>query len=536
MRKEKVKKILSITALVILTIIFFSYNIVICVDSSHYTWLSNLIGDRASFQNWDVARGIVFPMIIHILTVICGENVISLQIGMFIAYVTVLGVTYEILKEMDEEFKFNKFSKIALIILAVFLIILNPLIYGYYHVILTEFVSMTACIVASYFAWKWIECNFETSKIKYIIYTLYFGCSMAFMWHLKQPYVLTILAPVIISIILSYIKNWNWKNVLQRAVSLVVCGITLLVSIKLWNFTLVHYNVVIDQGRTSSGFLSGQILAGMTEYHYIEDKEEYTKEKITENEKISQEDKDKINEIIDGNSKQYKNYALYECANNTKIKVLYSKEEAVSVAEALKFEMSAFFEDPNSIIKGYVCNYFTTIGLFKAQTVEASAVATYELTWSDTYENSFIGYNTYREMINDLGVPEYYYSYIENYVGVNRQIKFVNMYMTSLSLITIYTFKLFLLASPILAIAAFIKFIVLKVKKYENKKLRIYELLTILYGYAFLNVLMNAVLGALIDRYVISSYIAVNLALLIHFGYLCTMIIEKIKLKQAERK
>ena len=88
---------------------------------------------------------------------------------------------------------------------------------------------------------------------------------------------------------------------------------------------------------------------------------------------------------------------------------------------------------------------------------------------------------------------------------------------------------MYLLFAPILFIISFIKFIILKIKKAENKKIRIYEILTILYGYSFFNVLMYSVLGALIDRYAISSYLAVNVGILIHLTYLCILVINKIK-------
>ena len=535
MKKEEIKQALVTLVILTLTIIFFSYNIVICVDSSHYCWLASLLGDKASFNNWDVARGIVFPAIISILTKLFGKNVISLQIGMFIAYSAVLVICYLIYRDIDKEFKLNKFLKIALVILSIFLFVLNPLILGYYHTILTEFVSMTACIMASYMAWKWIELNFTESKIKYILYTIYFAISMAFMWHLKQPYVFTILAPLIISTILSIIKQFNWKNILQRAITIITCVITLFLSLKLWNFTLNNGGVKIEEGRTSSGFLSSQILSGMTEYYVIPEGEQYTIENITNNEKISLENKEKAIEILQGKSKEYEKFLLVECApysdleNSKEIKVIYMKGQGISVGEALKFELSMFLEDPKSILKGYFNNYLTTIGLYRAQNIGAGAYVTKELSWSGTYENSYIAYNIYRDMTNNLNVPEHYYRYIENYNGINRQIKVVNIFMNKISLLTIYTFKIFLLAVPILFIISFVKFIILKVKKQQNKKMRIYELLTILYGYSFLNVLMYSVLGALIDRYVISSYLAVNIALWIHFGYICTMIIDKIK-------
>lgn len=543
MDRQKIKQILIILVCVVLTIIFFSYNIVICVDSSHYCWLASLIRDRnGAFANWDVARGIVFPLIIYILTGFIGKNVVSLQIGMFIAYVSMLISAYCIYRFIKKEYEINIILKIIIWLAAIFLLILNPLIFGYYHTILTEYVSMTACIVASYFVWKWIDIDFKESKLKYVMYTIYFAISTAFMWHLKQPYVLTILAPVLIGTILSIIKRFNWKNVLQRIITVLVCFITLFLSIQVWNFIIEKKVAKIDTTRTSEGFLSNQIVSGMTEYYALPRDEQYEKENIINNTKISQEDKEKIIEIKDGKSNEYKNFLLIECApyrnlqESKQIKVIYTKDENLSIGEALNFLINTFIENPKSVLDGYYNNYLTTVGLYKAKTVGIGAYVTKEITLGETYENFYIACNIYRDMTNNLNVPEHYWAYIENYNGINRQIRILNVVMIKMIPYAIVTFKVFLLAAPILCIASFVKFIVLRVKKKEEKKVKIYEILTILYGYSFLNVLMYSTLGALIDRYAISSYVAVNLAILIHLIYLSTLVLNKIKIKITNKK
>lgn len=542
MNKEKIKQILLIIALLILTIIFFSYNIVISVDSSHYCWLTSLLESREAFTHWDVARGIVFPAIIYILTKIFGENIVSLQIGMYIAYAMMLVVCYLIYRNIDKEYKIDKPLKIILFVLFILAVVLNPLIFGYYHVLLTEFVAMTACIVASYLAWKWIEVKFYENKFKYIAYTIYFAISMAFMWHLKQPYMFTILIPFAISIILSFIKEFNWKNVLQRVVSLCVCLITLFVSIKVWDFSLDKLSVNINKNRTSSSILSDQILSGMSEYFPISDEQQYTKESIEENPKISTEDKEKILSILNGENEEYKNFLLIECApyreldKSQEIKVIYMKEDDLSLGESLGFLVSTFIDNPMSIIKGYINDYLTTISFYRATTVGVNGVVTKEISLSGTYENAYFAYNIYKEISNNLSNPEYYSEYIGNYTGINRPIKIVNMFISSISQLAVYSFKAFLLIVPILFLASFIIFIILRVKKKDSKKIRIYELLTILYGYSFLNVLMYSMLGGLIDRYAISSYLAVNVAILIHFTYIVIMIRNKIRSKSKKEE
>lgn len=233
------KNIIFTLILITITILFFTYKVVITYDTSHYLWLTSLLTKEGSFSDWDVARGPVFPMFIRICNILFGQSINGLLIGMFIFYIMLLVTCYLIYKDTikNEEF-LNKKMKYLLLFLFSILVAFNPMIIGYYHTVLTEFVAITLAVIGCYLAWKWMDVDFIENKVKYIIYTISLSVLTAIAWQLKQPYVSTILFPIITAIIISCIRNRKLINFVQRFITFLVCIIVLFLSIKIWDFIL----------------------------------------------------------------------------------------------------------------------------------------------------------------------------------------------------------------------------------------------------------------------------------------------------------
>ena len=205
--KNKRNIVLSIF-LIIITMIFFTYQVVITYDSSHYLWLTSLMTKDGDFSTWDVARGPIFPLFIRICQMLLGQNYNGLLVGMFAFYLAMLFFSYLIYKDTigKEEVCSNKVKGIF-IALFILLVAINPMIIGYYHTLLTEFIAITFAVIGCYLAWKWMQIDFTQNKVKYILYTIVMAVLTAIAWQLKQPYVGTILFPVVIAAILSFIRK-----------------------------------------------------------------------------------------------------------------------------------------------------------------------------------------------------------------------------------------------------------------------------------------------------------------------------------------
>lgn len=66
--------IIGVLLIIFITMMFFTYQVVITHDTSHYLWLTSLLTENGDFATWDVARGIVFPMFIRICNILFGKS------------------------------------------------------------------------------------------------------------------------------------------------------------------------------------------------------------------------------------------------------------------------------------------------------------------------------------------------------------------------------------------------------------------------------------------------------------------------------
>ena len=170
---KKNNNIFITIGLILITMIFFTYKITITYDSSHYLWLTSLLTQYGDFSTWDVARSIVFPLFIRVSNMLFGYNTSGLLMGMYIFYITMLGTCYFIYKDtVKNEECLSKKMKWIFGILFCILIAINPIIFGYYHVVLTEFFAATFSVLGCYLSWKWMNIDFKENKIKYIKTTI----------------------------------------------------------------------------------------------------------------------------------------------------------------------------------------------------------------------------------------------------------------------------------------------------------------------------------------------------------------------------
>ena len=150
------------------------------------------------------------PLIIYTITELFGDNTLGFVLGTFIFYLTGIISGYLIISKVLLT-QSNKTIKTLIWILFVILFIFNPLIIGYYHVMLTEFVAMTFTLLTIYLSIKWISLDPLKEKMKFVLYFLIFLIISISMWFLKQPYVIVTLIPISLATILSIVKLKNKK-------------------------------------------------------------------------------------------------------------------------------------------------------------------------------------------------------------------------------------------------------------------------------------------------------------------------------------
>ncbi len=507
------KTIALILFWIIITIIFFTYGLTITHDSSHYLWLSSLMTEGEDFTQWDVGRGPVFPLFLKVTQIFFGPNSNGFLVATFIFYLLMLLFSYLIYKDtiQNEEVCSKKF-KWVLGILFVLLVVVNPMIIGYYHTLLTEFIAMTFAVIGCYLSWKWMQINFKENKLQYILYTIVLAILTAIAWQLKQPYVGTILFPVIIAAIISFVRKVNLKNFLQRGFTVLICMIMLVIGIQGWNLVIKVKNVNIDNTRTTGGFLALGLLEGIKEYNIKNGFE--TIQAVQENTKISQEDKEKMVQVLENNS-EYQSFTVID-TNQENYEIIYSKGKVISTLDATKFLLNTLIKNPKVILGCYLRSYLVTISMYSISFDGPRVLQTgTKLEFTNTQEIDAIGFKIY-----NYGTPtnflllEKYEPYAKEYEDVNKPVVAINWLLRNLQIPSAIAMKISFILLPILTIASIVAVFRTK-KRYNEKYTKIIDLITILYSFSFMNIVAHALLGSSIDRYTMPALATTFIAILL---------------------
>lgn len=362
----------------------------------------------------------------------------------FLFYLSFVLICHIICKEM---FKKSKYKKLLHGLLFTALI-LNPLILGYYHVLLTEFVSITITMLNILLAYRWIFIDLKKKKAL-VLYSTYFIISTIICWHLKQPYIIIAVIPPVIAASISLTINHAKNNLLYRIGTIASLIVFLVISIFVWNKVLDVMNVDKTSDRDSSSMLGKQLL-------------------IT--------------------------YQIpYESTKNN---------DGVSTAEAISILISNFFSNPGKIITTYLKNYcgLTSVCKITSQN-EVDYVATSEIAPIETYENTLIGYATYyREdnlfyMSPDMAERAAAYSTAISHSIFALPMKF-------LEFPTNIIFKL----ATVLCLPTFVFLIIVKIRAKSQKNIQLFYLNLILLGTASFHLIFSAAAALVIDRYAIEIF------------------------------
>ena len=236
------------------------YEITITYDSAHYLWLADLFksGDWAS---WDVIRNPGFPFQIYLSQLLFGNSINGLRWSMVLFNV----LFYLIISELAiEALQLKNLRERYILRILVFLFIaLDPIVFGYFHSLLTEFDAAIFVALSALLAMKLINEQLFSKKFWLLI-----GCFtvLAVMaWFLKQPYVGSVLFPLVISLFIILFSKYTWKKLLYfSGIGLVVIAIVLVGQILWTNFLISEGNPVVKE-RQFSTWLSTSIENKQTE-------------------------------------------------------------------------------------------------------------------------------------------------------------------------------------------------------------------------------------------------------------------------------
>lgn len=387
--------------LLFLTIVFLSFSIILTYDSVHYLGYVSIFEGNSPASSWDIVRGPVFPVIIHLSDILFGKTSTGVLICSLIFYLSFSIICYIICKDISKKYKHHRIINATILAY----IILNPLIFGYFHVLLTEYIAITVTMLNILFSYKWIFIN-PGNKKKSIPYLFFFTLTTILCWHLKQPYIVIAIIPLITAVVISIIKNHKRSNVIYRLITLFSSIIFLIISIIAWNAVLDKMQVNKNSNRDSSSILNTQIIT---------------------------------------------TYELPD-SNNSGISSL--------IAE--------FGQNPLKIIGIYARNYCSIASICKVSSEDGvNYISTSETDLTETYENTAIGYATYNRTENVFQISDKMKPLASNYItpvskSVFRPFMKVLIYPTNI------LFKTITICCPFITIILLIYRLKTKNKKNNN--------------------------------------------------------------------
>lgn len=450
--------LISLKEYIFITLIFFSISPIITWDGGHYLHYLPILKGELSFENWDIARGLSFPLFIYIFQNILGDSLNSLLVLLFMFYI----LSYLIVKLLIIRFSLN--LKISLALFYIFFVF-DILIFNWYHVLLTEFITASIALVSIYLSYEYGFMKYNENKIKFIFISIYFILLIPITYHIKQPYFLIVLLALVFSLFTFYVNRdlADKKTIKLKIIVLVLSLATLLGSIGLWKSFLISQNNKLTENRSTMYFLNKQLICGVrmignSDLRMVND-EVFLQNAIKENNLLNENDKNNLLNIV--NDK-----------NNKLIAIDY-------IFYLLKTH-------PIELLKGYVKNYLSMANLFP----------------HEFYENNAIAYRYFNTNIDTTFYMPPYEKYILNYKQHIENKSLLVSLLENLKIKSDFLFKFL----PIFSfIAIFISFILLKKSNNREFSIKCYFIL-MLSVVSFFHILSHAILGALIDRYVFPVY------------------------------
>jgi len=504
----KKRDYLYLALFLMLFVYYFSIPMNIFWDTGHYMSFVSILEGTLPWNSWDIVRGLVFPLMLHLSNIIFGKTTQGILIFSFIFYLIMLICIKFILDNSIVKEK-RKLKKIINILVFSF-IILDPLIYGYYHALLTEFVAITISLVMCCLSWKWLSINFYDGKKKYIIYSLTFLLGTILSWHLKQPYVTITIFPVIIASIISIIKSWNLRNILQRGLTVLSCVIGLIASIFIWNQFLMSKGIDLNTDRNVTASFGNQLLVGLNNYEIInniDDVELKNNKFLNDNER----------ELLKKHKSQY--YLIN--IKNTKGKLIdqtiipLNQKANISTTSSIGFIIKQLFKHPYLVIESYTSNYLALANIYPKKTIDGvDYQVEKKLTFDYCHENCTIAVSVASEKSNVSYMLDDAYGRVINYEQYNDSPIVLRYLLKGVSFVTTNLYKIIMLFLPILVLLSTVSFIKNNKSKYKN----ILNIIMILSWYSLLHILVHVVTGACIDRYASPAYITIILSFVL-YGY-----------------
>ena len=514
--KKFFKDNIYIVLFLLLTIFYFEYSVTVLWDSAHYMTYVNILEGVLPWDTWDVVRGPIFPLIIHVGNILFGKSAQGLVMNTYMYYLIMLVFSYKLLDYYFDSINILKKKKNLWISIIMFVIVINPIIFGFCHSLLTEFVAITLSVLSCYLAVLWIDCDYKKDTKKYLFLSLYFIIFTVISWFLKQPYVSVSLFVIIVACLVSVLEIKSLKNTFARIGVVLACIVFLIVCMSGWNSFLRLKGNNPDTDRNPTNSLGNQLIIAVDFLKINNNFEEISDQHYINFSKLSDREKKEVRKLIKKN-KEYLIVDYYNGKNVSEADYLTCNDGNVSTMSAVKYILSVFVRHPIKIIDSYLTNYLSLIDIYSTHSddgIQFNSNKKIDLMFSSEIE--IIAFRPYHYGSSNIFymLPEMQ-ERVSNYEQANYTFKGLNFIMRYVGKMYLLLFKLLFLILPIL----FITSILMRIFSKKKNNNRVYNLVIVLFGFSFLHVMLHVVTGAIIDRYIVPVFIPVFLGTFMLFFF-----------------
>ena len=352
-----------------LSVVHFSLPMTITFDTSHYHTFLPIIDGVESLKTWDVARGPVFPHLISLIHEWFGYSHSGVVLGSWFFYVVSLLAIYFIAHRF-----FNGASTLFSILI-VFLVGMDPIIVGYFHTLLTEFVAATFFLVSTAMAITWAKEPPSLKNWKFVGTSLGFIVLVPLAFHLKQPYVSSAIFPLLAALVFKVFTKEELMGKVFRGGIFVLCLGSLAASIVWWHNYLPEEAFLKHRGRSSQSFLYKQIREGIKSFQYVGMVSNFNGAKLKEF-RFSESDRNEIQSL------STKEKACTRIWKGTSVDILGSCSADTSTSGAILFTLKTFKADFWGTLGAYWHSYTRVATYNKPRFEENKAIA--ERVYHDT--------------------------------------------------------------------------------------------------------------------------------------------------------
>lgn len=479
----------------IISIIFFSIKPIFSFDGAWYVGYLDFLDGTKPFSQWPAIRGFVFPTILYL-----GWNIQHGWIGFAVVLYIFYILTYFMITKMIDYVRKRVLKSTKYIwvdyILATILILLNPIIWGYYHFVLTESVSITLLVFTiSYLMYsfeKRIQNRFSLkNKIFYII-VLSFDLLIA--WFLKQSYFGIVLFLTIAAEVFYLYYNHKMKSLIYSMILFVCMGSSLAVSLNIWG------NMTVP----SSGKKFTKMICDLR----------YFKQE---------------NSYVDGKQNISIKNDNYEEIDN------FTYDFQPNIFNYIEYIVICLKNNPERVVTGWIDNYLTLCDIYSLPPIDPAAIdyAHGIVERNSMMENMFkVGYNGSISMENrnlvvsaisvngsvDLDYTKETLEGLGGYSDKCEQFKYEyrnNNLVLSVTnrisqVISYVLFSILTVFSPVILIVYVVREV-----KYRKQE---YFLEICLSFFSTMYILLNVFAATIIDRYIVQAYVAMLILLIIFVG------------------